>query len=142
MEHAKSRLAERQHRDSESGGIPRGVRVLRLAVRYQMEAEQFENRDAGLDELGGRCQACRPKSTSSYRRAGLELEKVRQADPFAWTYDTNCWWRYEAVKAYLLRKTAFVHLSREKLALAIVACKQEMEIWPTLSSGALMAAFR
>ena len=142
IEHAKSRLAERNIAIPSREASHAASEFLRLAVRYQMEAEQFENRDAGLDELVDGVRRAGQKYVGLIERAGLELEKVRQADPFAWTYNINCWWRYETVKAYLLRKTAFVHLSREKLALAIVACKQEMEIWPTLSSGALMGGLQ
>src|ERR1035437_4959019 len=142
IEKAKSRLAERNILVSTIEVSRQASDHLKLAIHHQVEAEQFEVRDEGLDDLVDSVRRAGRRYTAALERASLELENVTRLDPFAWTYDTGCWWRYETAQGYLRRKIAFAHLSNEKLALAIAACKQETEIWPRLSGCALTGALQ
>jgi len=119
---------------------------LRLAIQYLLEAEQFETNDGGLEELVDRVRQAGRRYTVPLERANLALENMKPLDPYAWALvpikDASTWWRYESAKGLLLLKTSFVHLSGEKLALAVAACKQAMDIWPSLTTGAMLGGLQ
>jgi hypothetical protein len=119
---------------------------LRAAIQYQLEAEQFETKDVGLDELVDGVRQAGRRYTVPLERANAALEKMKSLDPFAWALvpikDSSTWWRYESAKGLLLLKTSFVHLSGDKLALAIAACKQAMDVWPSLTTGAMLGGLQ
>ena len=146
IEKAKSRLLEGGMASPPPEISRKASDYLRSAIQHQLEAEQFETTDGGLDELVDKVRQAGRRYTVPLERANVELENMKYLDPFAWALspakDSSYWWRYERAKGLLLLKTAFVNLSNEKLALAIASCKQTMDFWPTLTSGALLGGLQ
>jgi hypothetical protein len=145
IEKAKSRLLERGMTLPPPELSRQSSDHLRSAIQYQLEAEQFETNAGGLEELVDGVRRAGRRYTVPLERANAALENMRQLDPFAWALtpvkDSCCWFRYERAKGLLLLKTVFVHLSSEKLPLAIAACKQAMDVWPTLTMGGMLGGF-
>ena len=146
IEKAKSRLLERGMAHPPPELSRQSSDYLRSAIQYQLEAEQFETKDGGLDELVDGVRQAGRRYTVPLDRANAALENMKPLDPFAWALvpikDSSTWWRYESAKGLLLLKTSFVHLSGDKLALAIAACKQAMDVWPSLTTGAMLGGLQ
>jgi tetratricopeptide (TPR) repeat protein len=146
IDKAKSRLAERNERVPAPEVSREASKHLGLAITYLLEAEQFEARGVMLDELVDMIRQAGRRFTAPLERATSELENVARLDRYAWTRDpvndTSYWHRYESAKGYLLQKTAFVHLTNEKLALAVATYKQAAEVWPSLSFCAMLAGLQ
>ena len=68
------------------------------------------------------------------------------ADPFTWakcpSEDSYFWCRLEFAKGFLYQKIALVHLSNEKLALAVASYKQANDIWPSLTAYGVMGGLQ
>lgn len=146
IEKGKSRLLERGMIVPPPEISHQSSAHLRSAIQYQLEAEQFEARDAGLEELVDRVRQAGRRYTVPLERANTELETMKTLDPYAWALnpvqDSSYWWRYESAKGLLLLKTSFVHLASDKLALAIASCKQAMDFWPSLTTGAMLGGLQ
>jgi len=146
IEKSKSRLLERGMALPPPELSRQSSGHLRSAIQYQLEAEQFETKDGGLEELVDGVRQAGRRYTVPLERANAALENMKPLDPFAWALvpikGSSTWWRYESAKGLLLLKTSFVHLSGEKLALAIAACKQAMEVWPSLTTGAMLGGLQ
>ena len=146
IDKAKSRLAERNERVPAPEVSREASQHLGLAIKYILEAEQFEARSVALDELVDMIRRAGRRYTAALERATSALENVARLDRYAWARDpvndTSYWHRYESAKGYLLQKTAFVHLTNEKLALATAMYKQAAEVWPGLSFCAMLAGLQ
>ena len=146
IEKAKSRLLERGMALPPPELSCQSSDHLRSAIQYQLEAEQFEAKDGGLEEVVDSVRQAGRRYTVPLERANTALENMKPLDPFAWALvpikDSSTWWRYESAKGLLLLKTSFVHLSGDKLALAVAACKQAMDVWPSLTTGAMLGGLQ
>ena len=146
IERAKARLVECKQAVPLPEISREAAKHLGEAVRCIVEAEQFEARGGGLDELVEMIGRAGRRYTDAIASAGVELAEVNRLDPYAWSRspvsDSPYWYRYESANGYLLQKRALAHLTTEKLALAIAAYKQANEFWPTLSSYALMGGLQ
>jgi hypothetical protein len=124
---------------------PRG-KARELRVAYLFEAEQFEASGVDLEELSAMIRGAGTRYTVPLARATSELEIVERLDPFIWAKilneDSSHWWRYEGAKGFLLQKTALIHISNEKLALAAASYKQAVDIWPMLLPCALLGGIQ
>src|SRR5271157_289325 len=124
----------------------RASQHLQEAMRCLLEAEQFEARGIDLEELSSLIRQAGRKYSMPLEHARSEIEMVERLDPFTWTksphQDSSYWWRYESVKGFLFQKMALLHISNEKLALAIANYKQANELWPTWSSFAVMGGLQ
>ena len=142
IERARSSLADRNIAVPVLEISLRASRHLREAIGCLLEAEQYEARGVDLEDLSSLIRQAGRKYTIPLERAMSEIEFVERLDPFTWAKspleDSPYWWRYESVKGYLFQKMALLHLSNEKLALAIASYKQANDLWPTLSSFAAM----
>jgi tetratricopeptide (TPR) repeat protein len=143
---AKSRLAERNEPVPTPEVSREASKHLGLAIACLLDAEQFEARGVMLDELVDMIRRAGRRFTAPLQRATSELENVARLDRYAWIQDpvndTPYWHRYESAKGHLLRKTALVHLTNEKLAVAAAAYKQAAEVWPSLSFCAMLAGLQ
>ncbi|HEY6764913.1 MAG TPA: hypothetical protein VI386_09080 [Candidatus Sulfotelmatobacter sp.] len=146
IEKAKSTLADHNIPVPLPEASLRASQHLREAIVGLLQAEQFEARGVDLEELLSLIRQAGRKYTIPLEQAKSELELVERLDPFTWAknpvQDSSYWWRFESVKGFLLQKIALVHLSNEKLALAIASYKQANELWPTLSSVAVMGGLQ
>lgn len=146
IERAKARLAERNQEPPPPEISREAARHVGEAIRHIVDAEQFEESGVGLDELVEMIRRAGRRYTDAVARAAAELEQVNRFDPYAWSRspvsDSPYWYRYESANGFLSQKRAFAHLTTEKLALAIAACKQANDFWPTLSSYTVMGGLQ
>jgi tetratricopeptide (TPR) repeat protein len=110
---------------------------LAKAVQALLDAEKFEAEDVDLAELAALVKRSSSQYTELLRCASQELVAIDQLDAFAWARvhinGSKYWFSYDQVRSLLLQKIGLLHLSNDKLPLAIASYKQAMEIWPTLS---------
>jgi tetratricopeptide (TPR) repeat protein len=146
IDKAKSSLAEHHIAVPLQEVSLRASQHLREAILGLYEAEQFEARGVDLEELSSLIRQAGRKYTIPLEHAKSELELVERLDPFTWAKNpvqgSSYWWRYESVRGFLFQKMALVNLSNEKIALAIANYKQANELWPTLSSFAVMGGLQ
>jgi tetratricopeptide (TPR) repeat protein len=146
IDKAKSSLAEHDIAVPLPEASLKASQHLLEAIRGLYEAEQFEARGVDPEELLRLIRQAGRKYTIPLEYAKSELELVERLDLFTWAKNpvqgSSYWWRYESVKGFLLQKMALVHLSNEKLALAIASYKQANDLWPTLSSVAVMGGLQ
>lgn len=146
IERAKVRLAERNQGSPPPEISREAARHVGEAIRYIVEAEQFEERGLGLDELVEMIRRAGRRYTDAVARAAAELEQVNRFDPYAWSRspvsDSSYWYRYESANGFLSQKRALAHLTTEKLALAIAAYKQANDFWPNLSAYTVMGGLQ
>jgi tetratricopeptide (TPR) repeat protein len=143
IEQAKSRLVENDQPVPAPVVSGEASKHLASAIKYLLEAEQYEAGGVLLDELLDMIRRAGRRYTGALERATSELEYVERLDHYAWGQSpASNWWRHESAKAMLLEKTALVHLTNEKLALAIAAYKQANEIWPMVRSYGVMGGLQ
>jgi len=146
VEQAKSRLSEHNLPVPLEGASLRASRYLQEAINLILEAEQFEAGGADLEELASLIRRAGRRYADPIERAAAQVEMAERLDPYAWALcsinDFPCWFRLESVKALLLQKSAQLQVSNEKLALAVASLKQANDIWPTLSSHAVMGSLQ
>jgi tetratricopeptide (TPR) repeat protein len=139
---AKSRLAEQVILAPLEEVSLRASQHLRKAIGYILEAENCYSDDADVEELMNSIRQAGRNYVAPLERASSELEFVERLDRFTWAKspckESSYWGRYESVKGLLLEKVALLHMSNEKVGLAIASYKQAMDIWPRLSSGAFL----
>jgi hypothetical protein len=111
-----------------------------------LQAEEYESRDIEMEELCALIQRAGRSYTAPIEHAASELELVERLDPFTWAKpsrgDSCHWHRYESAKGFLFQKKALMYLASDKLALAIASYKQALDLWPTLSSCAVMGGLQ
>ena len=143
---AKSRLTDHSISVPSQEDSFRASEHLKQAVSSLIEAEQFTDGGSDFDEFSSMIQRAGRRYLDPIRQAAASIEAVEKLDPFVWakcpTRDSYFWCRLELAKSLFLQKYALLHVSNDKLALAAASSKQANELWPSLSTSCLMAAFQ
>ena len=146
IERAKSKLSENgilvpSHEDSLSSSGH-----LKQAVRFMIEAEQFTDGGQDFVELSSMIKQAGRRYTDPIRQAASNIEAVEKLDPFVWakcpTRESYFWCRYELAKSLLLQKYALLHVSNDKLALAVASYKQANALWPSVTTYGVMGGLQ
>jgi hypothetical protein len=111
-----------------------------------IEAEQFTDGGQDFVELSDMIQRAGRRYTDPIQQAAANLEAVERLDPFIWakcpTRDSYFWCRYELAKSLLLQKYALLHISKDKVALAVASYKQANALWPSVTTYGVMGGLQ
>ena len=146
IERAKSRLSENNIPVPSQEDSLKSSEHLKQAVTFMIEAEQFTDGGEDFVELSSMIQQAGRRYTDPIRQAAANIEAVEKLDPFVWakcpTRDSYFWCRYELAKSLLLQKYALLHVSNEKLALAVASYKQANALWPSVTTYGVMGGLQ
>lgn len=146
IERAKSRLSENNIPVPSQEDSLRSSEHLKQAVIFMIEAEQFTDGGADFVELSSMIQRAGRRYTDPIQQAAANIEAVERLDPFVWakcpTRDSYFWCRYELAKSLLLQKYALLHVSNDKLALAVASYKQANALWPSVTTYGVMGGLQ
>ena len=146
IERAKSRLSENNIPVPLQEDSLRSSECLKQAVKFMIEAEQFTDGGQDFVELSNMIQRTGRRYTDPIQQAAANLEAVEKLDPFVWakcpTKESYFWCRYELAKSLLLQKFALLHISNDKLALAIASYKQANALWPSVTTYGVMGGLQ
>jgi tetratricopeptide (TPR) repeat protein len=146
IEKAKSRLSENNIPVPPQEDSLKSSEHLKQAVKFMIEAEQFTNGGADFTEFSSMIQQAGRRYTDPLRQAAANIEAVEKFDPFVWakcpTRDSYFWCRYELAKSLLLQKYALLHVSNDKLALAVASYKQANALWPSVTTYGVMGGLQ
>lgn len=146
IERAKSRLSENNIPVPSQEDSLKSSEHLKQAVRFMIEAEQFTDGGEDFVELSSMIQRAGRRYTDPIQQAAACLEAVERLDPFTWakcpTRYSHFWCRYELAKSLLLQKYALLHVSNDKLALAVASYKQANALWPSVTTYGVMGGLQ
>jgi hypothetical protein len=146
IERAKSRLSENNIPVPSQEDSLRSSECLKQAVGFMIEAEQFTDGGQDFVELSSMIQQAGRRYTDPIRHAASNIEAVEKLDPFVWakcpTRDSYFWCRYELAKSLLLQKYALLHISNDKVALAVASYKQANAFWPSVTTYGVMGGLQ
>jgi len=146
IERAKSRLSENNIPVPSQEDSLRSSECLKQAVGFMIEAEQFTDGGQDFVELSSMIQQAGRRYTDPIRQAASNIEVVEKLDPFVWTKcptrDSYFWCRYELAKSLLLQKYALLHVSNDKVALAVASYKQANALWPSVTTYGVMGGLQ
>ncbi len=146
IERAKSRLSENNISVPSQEDSLRSSECLKQAVGFMIEAEQFTDGGQDFVELSNMIQRAGRRYTDPIQQAAASLEAVERLDPFIWakcpTHDSYFWCRYELAKSLLLQKYALLHVSNDKVALAVASYKQANALWPSVTTYGVMGGLQ
>jgi tetratricopeptide (TPR) repeat protein len=146
IERAKSRLSENNIPVPSQEDSLRSSECLKQAVRFMIEAEQFTDGGQDFVELSNMIQRAGRRYTDPIQQAAANLEAVERLDPFIWTKcptrDSYFWCRYELAKSLLFQKYALLHVSNDKVALAVASYKQANALWPSVTTYGVMGGLQ
>jgi tetratricopeptide (TPR) repeat protein len=135
IEKARCRLAEHNVPVPTTEVSRNASQCLTKAVQYTLVAEQSVARDVETEEHLASIRQAGRKFTALLDDAASELAKAESLDRFTWAKTPGSpsgWFRYEWIKGMLLIKTAMLHTANGKNTLALLSCKQAMDVWPCL----------
>jgi tetratricopeptide (TPR) repeat protein len=146
IERAKSRLSENNIPVPSQKDSLKSSEHLKQAVKLMIEAEQFTDGGEDFVEFSSMIQRAGRRYTNPIQQAAASLEVVERLDPFIWakcpTRDSYFWCRYELAKSLLLQKYALLHVSNDKLALAVASYKQANALWPSVTTYGVMGGLQ
>ncbi len=146
IERAKSRLSENNIAVPSQEDSLKSSEYLKQAARFMIEAEQFTDGGEDFVELSSMIQRAGRRYRDPIQQAAACLEAAERLDPFIWakcpTRDSYFWCRYELAKSLLLQKYALLHVSNDKLALAVASYKQANALWPSVTTYGVMGGLQ